>query len=219
MLNKDDNMIQLKVCGMYEVENIRQVAALLPDYMGFIFYRMSRRFVGDAFRIPEGFPASIKRVGVFVNETTHEIMRLTNKHALSYVQLHGNESVDQCRELRAQGLVVIKVFAVSNDFDFEEVKPYRNNVDYFLFDTKGKDFGGNGVVFDWKILEKYDQGIPFFLSGGISPDNVVGVQSLAGMNLHALDVNSGVESGVGIKDVEKIREFQDLKISLKSGKI
>ena len=97
---------------------------------------------------------------------------------------------------------------MSNDFDFEEVKSYRSDVNYFLFDTKGRDFGGNGVVFDWKILEKYDQEIPFFLSGGISPDNVVGVRSLKGMNLHALDVNSGVESGVGIKDVEKVREFE-----------
>ena len=208
MLNNGDNMIQLKVCGMCEVENIRQVAALLPDYMGFIFYRLSRRFVGDAFRIPDDFPASIKRVGVFVNETTHEIKRLANKYALNYAQLHGNESVEQCRELRAHGLGVIKVFAVSNDFDFEEVKPYRSDVNYFLFDTKGMDFGGNGVVFDWKILEKYDQEIPFFLSGGISPDNVAGVRSLKGMNLHGLDVNSGVESGVGIKDVEKVREFE-----------
>lgn len=204
--------IRLKVCGMREAENIRHVAALHPDYMGFIFYRNSRRFAGDAFRIPDDFPASIKRVGVFVNETTHEIMLLANKHALDYVQLHGNESVEQCQELRAQGLGIIKVFAVSNDFEFEEVKPYRSNVDYFLFDTKGKDFGGNGVVFDWKILEKYDHEIPFFLSGGISPDNIADVRSLKGMNLHALDVNSGVESGVGIKDVEKIREFENFII-------
>ena len=207
-----EKTIRLKVCGMRDAENIRKVSALLPDYMGFIFYRNSKRFVGDTFKIAEDFPATIKRVGVFVNEVPQEIIRLADKHTLDYVQLHGTESVKQCDELRNHGLGIIKVFTVANDFDFVEVNSYRNSVDYFLFDTKGKDFGGNGVVFDWTVLEKYDQEIPFFLSGGISPDNVAGVRSLKGMNLHALDVNSGVESEVGVKDVMKIREFENFRI-------
>lgn len=207
-----EKTIRLKVCGMREAENIRDVAALHPDYMGFIFYRNSKRFVGDAFSISDDFPETIKRVGVFVNEMPQEIIRLADKHALDYVQLHGKESVKQCEDLRNHGLGVIKVFAIANDFNFGEVNSYRNNVDYFLFDTKGKNFGGNGVAFNWKILEKYDQEIPFFLGGGISAGNVAGVRSLKGMNLHALDVNSGVESEVGVKDVMKIREFENLRI-------
>ncbi len=207
-----EKTIRLKVCGMREAENIRDVAALHPDYMGFIFYRNSKRFVSDEFSISDDFPATIKRVGVFVNEMSQEIIRLADKHALDYVQLHGTESAEQCDELRSHGLGIIKVFTIANDFDFGEVNSYRNNVDYFLFDTKGKNFGGNGIAFNWEVLERYDQEISFFLSGGISPDNVAGVRSLKGMNLHALDVNSGVESEVGVKDVMKIREFENFRI-------
>lgn len=196
--------IPLKICGMRDAENIRQVASFQPDYLGFIFYPESPRFVGDDFSLPEDLPASIQRVGVFVNETTDNILGRAKTVGLDCIQLHGSESVEQCNVLRGAGLTLIKVFSVSYGFDFNVTKPYIPAVDYFLFDTKGKYYGGNANTFDWEILKRYDQEIPFFLSGGLSPENVREVASMEGMNLYALDVNSGVEDTPGMKNIEKI---------------
>lgn len=203
----DRKMIKLKVCGMRDPANILAVAGLRPDYMGFIFYRGSKRFVGVNFRFPSGMSPTIKKVGVFVNQVTQEIVARAGRYKLDFVQLHGGESKEQCRELRHAGLRLIKAFSIHSDFDFEQMKPYKNVVDYFLFDTAGKNFGGSGIAFDWRVLKNYDQQVPFFLSGGISPNQVKKLDILEGMNLHALDVNSGVEREPGIKDVELIKEL------------
>jgi phosphoribosylanthranilate isomerase len=207
---KPDNPIRLKVCGMRDARNMIEVAALHPDYMGFIFYRNSKRAVPLNFRIPNGFPSGIKRVGVFVDESTSAILNLVREFSLDFVQLHGEESPRQCEELRAAGPGVIKVFAIGAAFDFKTVEPFKSVVNYFLFDTKGAEYGGTGKVFDWRILQQYDQKVPFFLSGGLSPGNIHDVARLRGMNLHALDVNSGVEVRPGLKDVEKIKKLQSL---------
>ena len=201
---------------MRDAENIAAVGSLRPQYMGFIFYPKSPRFVGDSFDIPANLPASIKRVGVFVNESNAVIIAKSNALKLELVQLHGNESPAQCDELKATGLGVIKVFSIDDDFNFELTKPYREVVDYFLFDTKGKYYGGNAKTFNWKILGKYDQEVPFFLSGGLSPDNVNALGDIQKMNLHALDLNSGVEISPGLKDIEKIRTIIDFAESLNS---
>jgi phosphoribosylanthranilate isomerase len=195
---------------MRDPENMIAVAALHPDYMGFIFYRNSKRVVPSNFQIPKDFPSGIRRVGVFVNESTTTILDLVRKFSLDFVQLHGEEPPGQCKELRTAGVGVIKVFALSGDFDFKTLEPFKKVVDYFLFDTKGADYGGTGTVFDWRILKKYDQEVPFFLSGGLSPENIHDVAMLRGMNLLALDVNSGVEVRPGLKDVEKIERLQAL---------
>lgn len=193
---------------MRQSENILEVAALEPDYLGFIFYRRSGRFVGDHFVIPAGIPSGIKRVGVFVNQTMEEMATLADRHSLDFIQLHGKETVVMCREIQRLGLGVIKVFRMDPNFDFTEINAYRNVVDYLLFDAKGQYYGGNGVAFDWTLLKQYDQEIPFFLSGGISPDLVESIDVLKDMNLHALDVNSKVEKGIGLKDVELIKRFK-----------
>jgi phosphoribosylanthranilate isomerase len=200
MLNK----VQLKICGMRDPINIRAVGAVLPHYMGFIFYKDSPRYVGEDFQLPDNLPASIKRVGVFVNESVEYILELCKKYELSLVQLHGDEPVSVCRKLKQQELRVIKVFQMGEVFDFSVLNPYKPVVDYFLFDTKGKYYGGNAIAFDWKILERYDQEIPFFLSGGLNPENIKGIAGLSTMNLHAIDLNSGVEAAPGVKDVIKI---------------
>lgn len=202
--------LDLKVCGMRDAENIRQVGALAPDFMGFIFYNGSPRYVGSDFAIPDSLPARIKRVGVFVNESTDEIIETVKKHRLDLVQLHGHESADQCRRLKAAGVGVIKVFSVDDDTRFTETAEYREVVDYFLFDTKGKYFGGNARRFDWQVLTRYDQQVPFFLSGGISPENIAEVLSLGELNIAAVDVNSGVEVKPAWKDVEKIRNIRKI---------
>lgn len=191
---------------MREDKNISEVASLKPDYMGFIFYAKSPRYVGEDFKTE--LPASVQRVGVFVNETTQQILNKVAGSRLDYVQLHGEESVAQCRELKHNNIKVIKVFSVDDEFDFEKTKPYKKAVDYFLFDTKGKFYGGNAVAFDWNILLRYDQEVPFFLSGGLGAANIEDVKGLKAMNIHAVDLNSGVEERPAVKDISKILEVK-----------
>jgi phosphoribosylanthranilate isomerase len=199
--------IKLKICGIRDLANIVEVVALRPDYMGFIFYDKSPRYVGENFEMPN-IPDSIERVGVFVNQDSTSIIDTVKKYKLDFVQLHGTEKPEQCKELTATGIKIIKAFSVDESFDFTVVKPYVEHLNYFLFDTKGKYFGGNAKAFDWTLLNQYDQQIPFFLSGGISAENVTGIRKLKNLNLHALDVNSGVEVSPGIKDVNKIKELK-----------
>lgn len=189
---------------MRDDDNILAVADVQPDYMGFIFYPQSPRFVGDDFQFLFQVPSSIKKVGVFVNASSEEMQRQVKRLRLDYLQLHGDESASQCEELKKSGFKVIKAFSVGDDFDFDVTKQYQPFVNFFLFDTKGKYYGGNARTFDWSILEKYDQKVPFFLSGGISPYNAADVEKLKDMNVHAVDVNSGVEINPGLKDVVKI---------------
>lgn len=201
--------IKLKVCGMRSVPNISEVALLQPDYMGFIFYEKSKRFVGDDFAVSESFPSSIKRVGVFVNEKTATILNQVAKYKLDFVQLHGDETSENCKALKSRA-GVIKVFSIGSEFDFDLTKPFQPYSDFFLFDTQTEGYGGSGNSFDWSLLKKYDQRIPFFLSGGLSPDKARDIKRLEGMNLHAIDVNSGAEVAPGLKEVEKIRAIKNV---------
>ncbi len=205
--------IKLKICGMREEANIMDVASLKPDYLGFIFYSKSPRFVGEDFVLPAKLSPDILRVGVFVNETSSFILDKAKAYNLDYIQLHGNETSSQCAELGQLGLGIIKVFSVADDFDFELTKPYKDVVDYFLFDTKGKHYGGNALTFNWDLLKQYDQEIPFFLSGGVSPENIKEVSKLDSMNIHAIDVNSGVEVSPGVKDLLKVKRLNEILYS------
>jgi phosphoribosylanthranilate isomerase len=190
-------MIKVKICGMRDAANIQSVAELRPDYMGFIFYPGSPRYVGQTFSVSLD---SIRKVGVFVNESTEAIL----KKGFDIVQLHGNEKPAQTDELKDKGITVIKAFAIDDDFDFARTKDYK--ADYFLFDTKGKYHGGNAKTFNWNKLNEYDQRIPFFLSGGLSATNLKDLSLLKDMNLYAVDLNSGVEASPGVKDLFKARE-------------
>jgi phosphoribosylanthranilate isomerase len=194
--------IALKVCG--NRDNIAEVASLNPDYMGFIFYEPSPRHVGVDFKMPV-LPKSIKKVGVFVNEEVEVIKKLVAKFKLDFVQLHGHESVEDCRVLKELGVGVIKVFSIDTIFDFDTTMLYEGAADYFLFDTKGKFYGGNAIPFDWNLLTNYHQRVPFFLSGGLSLENIFAVNNLSTMNLHAIDVNSGVEDSPGLKNIVKTK--------------
>ncbi len=208
---------------MKYLENIQEVAALQPDYLGFIFYEKSKRnFEGI---IPE-LPKSIKKTGVFVNATLAFVVDKIIKYDLQAVQLHGDENTQYIKELRQTELVsashieiskqvrkeieIIKVFGIKESFNFEALKPYEAVVDYFLFDTKGKERGGNGITFDWSVLEKYPYAKPFFLSGGIGLEQLKEVQQIRKTKLpiYALDVNSKFEIEPGLKSVENIKEFK-----------
>jgi phosphoribosylanthranilate isomerase len=194
--------IVLKVCG--NRDNIAEVASLNPDYMGFIFYEPSPRYVGVGFKMPSDLPKSIKKVGVFVNEEVEAIKRIVTDLKLDFVQLHGDESVEDCKILKQIGVGVIKVFSVDTTFDFDTTAPYEGVVDYFLFDTKGKFYGGNAIPFDWNLLVNFHQRVPFFLGGGLTQENISGIRNLSTMNLHAIDVNSGVEDSAGNKNTGRI---------------
>jgi len=191
---------------MRELQNIREVAALCPDFMGFIFYEKSKRFVGDDFFIPSDFPDTIKRVGVFVNEPVVSIGEKITKHHLDVVQLHGDEPPVHCKKLKLITQVV-KAFQVDEFFDFNLTKPFVPFVDYFLFDTKSTSYGGSGKIFDWTLLRKYNEVVPFFLSGGISLDHIDTIANLKFKHLFAVDVNSGVESEPGVKDPVKVNSI------------
>ncbi len=196
--------MKLKICGMKYPENILEASTMLPDYMGFVFWKPSSRFFDNT--LPT-LPKSIKKIGVFVNDTLHEIASKITQYQLDGVQLHGNESAEFCQQLQQYNVIVIKVFSIHDDFDFAILNPYETVCDYYLFDTKGKLPGGNGVAFNWKILQKYSSKKPFFLSGGIDLQNIEAIQNLH-LPIHAIDVNSGFETKPGHKDMNKLRLLQ-----------
>lgn len=188
--------------------NMLEVGSLLPDYMGFIFWQQSARYFDGV--MPE-LPKSIRKTGVFVNESISVIEEKVTKYDLQAVQLHGQESVEFCSELKTKfvaSIEIIKVFSADENFDFSVLKPYESVCDYFLFDTKGKLPGGNGTTFDWKILEKYPSTKPFFLSGGIGIAELDSINEISKTNLpiYAIDINSKFEIEPGLKNVQLCRE-------------
>ncbi len=199
--------MKIKVCGMREKENIQELVALKPDYIGFIFYQLSKRYAGDlAKEIAIAFPAGIKKTGVFVDADTEEIKNRIKDYHLDAVQLHGSESAEMCRTLKEEKVEVIKAFGIDEVFDFSKLESYADQVDYFLFDTKTTQHGGSGEVFNWDILKRYTLDKPYFLSGGISPENLPEVIKLDDRRLYAADLNSQFETEPGLKDIAKIKE-------------
>ncbi len=186
-------------------ENILEVSTLLPDYLGFIFWEKSSRYFD--LEIPK-IPESIKKVGVFVNATLEEILLKIKKYNLNLVQLHGNESPEFCKELKKSTIKIIKVFSVNDDFNFSALEPFEAVCDYFLFDTKGKLPGGNGITFNWQILKKYHSRKPFFLSGGIGLDDIKNIKKL-NLPIYAIDVNSKFEIEAGLKNIELLKSFKN----------
>jgi phosphoribosylanthranilate isomerase len=202
-------MMKIKVCGMRDKANLAQLVELKPDFIGFIFYDKSPRFVGDLLdeNFVKGIPKPIKKVGVFVNSNPDYILRIVKKYDLQFIQLHGHETPDFCRNLKSRGVNVIKAFSIDESFNFGTLNNYKPHCDYFLFDTKGQSLGGNGIAFDWKILERYQYSDkPFFLSGGLSLENISQVKDL-GIKVYGLDVNSKFETEPAIKDIEKLRQL------------
>ncbi|HBL76584.1 MAG TPA: N-(5'-phosphoribosyl)anthranilate isomerase [Prolixibacteraceae bacterium] len=201
--------LKIKVCGMRDPENIAGIASGGPDFMGFIFYPKSKRFTGfDAqTEILNAFPEKIQKVGVFVNETPEQIFATSRVWKLDAIQLHGQETPDNCRQIQYSVLPVFKAFSIDESFDFEILKAYQDYCDYFLFDTKGQFPGGTGQKFNWALLEDYQLDVPFFLSGGIGPDDVESIRNFRHPQLFGIDINSGFEISPGLKDIEKVRKF------------
>lgn len=206
-------MLNWKICGMREATNIQAVASLLPDLMGFIFYPFSKRFVGENWQLPS-LPATIRKVGVFVNEKLDCILEKIQKYHLDYLQLHGEEDAVFCQALKKlMQLPIVKAFSVGESFDFGLMEPYLPVVDAFLLDTKGEQRGGNGIPFDWKILKSYPYQKPLWISGGISLENTPlllnFLEQHSNIPVQVLDLNSCFEVVPAYKDVEKLKTWKN----------
>ncbi|MFM7852485.1 MAG: phosphoribosylanthranilate isomerase, partial [Flammeovirgaceae bacterium] len=148
-----------------------------------------------------------KKVGVFVNENTESIVRKAKQYQLDFLQLHGDESVEQVMKLKTLGFKIIKAFRVNESFTFSITDAYQPYSDFFLFDSKGKNYGGNNQVFDWSALKKYNQKIPFLLSGGLNAVHLQNTTQLNGTNCAGFDINSGVELSPALKDVDAVKQI------------
>ena len=200
--------MKLKVCGMREPDNIAALSALQPDYMGFIFWAPSSRYVSEATPVLD---KSIKKTGVFVDASVDYIQSSISKHQLQAIQLHGEETPSYCQLVQGFGVEVIKAFSVKDAFDFSILEAYENSCDFFLFDTKGALPGGNGYTFDWSLLKEYPSQKPFFLSGGIGLENTQEIKELLNTDLplYAIDVNSKFELAPGLKKIKDITQFKN----------
>ena len=192
---------------MREPNNIEALSDLQPDYMGFIFWAPSSRYVETT--TPE-LPTEIKKTGVFVDASVDYIQSMVQQHDLQAVQLHGEETPNYCQLIQGFGVEVIKAFSIKNTFDFSTLEAYENSCDYFLFDTKGSLPGGNGFTFDWSLLKEYPSKKPFFISGGIGLENTKAIKELLNTNLplFAIDVNSKFELAPGLKKIEALKQFK-----------
>lgn len=200
--------MKIKVCGLKNVNSIKAVEKLNGvDFTGFIFYEKSPRYVGELANIPVK-PSSIQRVGVFVNSTVDEMLAFAKKFELDAIQLHGNESNAICKSLKSAGYQVIKVISMRDEADLATTSHFDAQfVDYFLFDTKTVKHGGSGKKFNWELLSGYTGEVPFFLSGGISQEDVKTIQKIKHKKLVGVDINSKFEVAPGEKNVELIEEF------------
>jgi len=200
----------IKVCGMRNADNIRQVDAIQGvNWMGFIFWPHSSRYVSER---PTYLPTHAKRVGVFVNEDIEQVKRIADDYALNLIQLHGHESPAYCRRLRSicrDSIATIKAFNIATIDDLTQTSAYTGVADYFLFDTKGKSVGGNGEKFDWDILQHYHGQTPFLLTGGIKPTDAEKVRAFHHPQFAGIDLNSGFETSPAMKDPALLSTFID----------
>ena len=208
--------MKLKVCGLTKMDQIQELVSLNTDFLGFIFYEKSPRFVLNHLSLEEISEINHQgKVGVFVNESIEKIAEITEKAKLSFIQLHGDEDekfILQLRQILGNIIKIIKVIRIGNQ-SFDELQKTINQqpstVNYLLFDTDSKAFGGTGKTFDWQILNEIEIPIPYFLSGGISLENIHQLSTINHQPL-ALDINSKFETEPGIKNLEKIKNFTQI---------
>jgi phosphoribosylanthranilate isomerase len=192
---------------MRQRENILEVAALKPDYLGFIFYPRSARYVSTADDFPVEELTALCTIGVFVDEKPELVLKKVKQFGLKGVQLHGSESAGECRFYMQQGLTVLKAIPIAGCDDMKQAEQFEGSVDLIVLDTKTPDHGGSGRRFDWELLQHYKANIPFLLSGGIGPDDVPALRALRHPLLKGLDLNSRFEIDKAYKDSTKIEAF------------
>jgi len=210
MFAEPENRTKVKICGLTTLEDARFVSGALADYLGFIFYPESPRYVdpakaGAIINWLEG----PEKVGVFVNQPLDDVNSIARQTGVDYVQLQGNESPDYCSLVEKP---IIKVFHVDDSIEpdqlEESIMPYLSQVEYLLFDTKSDtEWGGTGQTFDWNLLKEISREKPFFLSGGLNTQNVR--KAIETAEPYAVDLSSGLEDSPGLKDFDKIELFFD----------
>ena len=202
--------MKIKVCGLKFAENIEAVSALGPDYVGFVCYAPSPRYSGELdTQTVEFIPASISKTAVFVNEDRETISALIGKYGFDAIQLHGNEDAEFCAYFKGK-VKMIKAFGLNEGFDFNVLNDFADSVDLFLFDTKTNIHGGSGKSFDWSLLDSYRLDIPFFLSGGLSLENLDEVKKISHRQFYGVDLNSKFETAPGMKDISKLGKAFDM---------
>jgi phosphoribosylanthranilate isomerase len=202
----DHKKIHLKVCGMCEAGNIAALVELQPDFIGFIFHEISPRYCD---KVPETtILSNIRKTGVFVNKPIEYILLKKEGFGLDYFQLHGQESPDFCKQVQSKAGPVIKAFNLHPGFDFGKLKDYTPYCDFFLFDASGPQAGGNGIAFDWTLLEKYTGQTPFLLSGGIDESMAKTIRQIKHPAFYGVDINSRFEIKPGLKNIDKIKRFK-----------
>lgn len=205
------DLMKIKVCGLTQLEQIEELVAMKTDFLGFIFYEKSPRYILNHLNLKQiGEIAHQGKVGVFVNESLEKIKETAEKAKLNFIQLHGDENNDFMIELRKNlnpEIKIIKVIRIGNqhpDQLQQIINASRFSINYFLFDTDSTAFGGTGKIFDWNLLNEVEIPLPYFLSGGISLQNIENVKIL-NQKPFAIDINSRFETKPGIKDLEKIK--------------
>ena len=201
--------MKIKICGLKFESNILGLSKLEPDYMGFIFWEKSKRLVIGS--TPNLSQTKIKKTGVFVNADFEKIKDKVRVHKLEAIQLHGLESPEFCEKIKNLGVEIIKAFSIDENFNFNVLEKYELCSDYFLFDTKGKSPGGNGISFDWEILRNYKYEKKFFLSGGIGIESINAIKKIKKLSLplFCVDINSRFELNPGEKNIELIKSFKN----------
>ncbi|MEC4112953.1 phosphoribosylanthranilate isomerase [Myroides pelagicus] len=195
-------MKQVKICGMKDPENIKQLCKLPIDYIGLIFYPKSKRYIGHIEEtILDSIPTSVKKVGVFVNEKTEEVLHKKKNYKLDYIQLHGNETVNDCALYKTNGINVIKAFSIGKNEDLEQTLAYSPYCDAFIFDTPTPTFGGSGKVFNWNLLNEYQGNTPYLLSGGLGIHNIQEAMNIQDNRLIGYDINSQIEQEHYLKNI------------------
>lgn len=211
MSNSSTKRTNVKICGITTLEDARFASGALADYLGFIFYEKSPRFIepakaGAIINWIEG----PEKVGVFVNQPLDDVNEIAVRTGIDLVQLHGDESPGYCDMIN---FPVIKTFHITSETNADdlasEMNAYKNSPDYFLFDTKIDGlYGGTGQTFDWTLLQNLSMGKPFFLSGGLNAGNVK--DAIIKVSPDVVDLSSGLEESPGLKDFNKIEEFFDV---------
>lgn len=208
-----ESQFQVKVCGLTKLNQIKELIDLKVDFLGFIFYEKSPRYVLNHLSLEEIAEINHQaKVGVFVNESIKGIYEIASEAQLDIIQLHGDEDekyIKLLRQMIGESIKIIKVIRIGNQTSEELQKTINQQpitLNYLLFDTDSKAFGGTGKTFDWNILNEIKIPIPYFLSGGISLENVGDLKNINQKPI-ALDINSKFEIEAGNKDLEKIKEF------------
>jgi phosphoribosylanthranilate isomerase len=198
-------LIRTKFCGLSRPEDVTAAADAGAAYVGFVFFPKSPRnvVIGQAAALAVTVPAGIAKVALVVNSSDAELDEIVESVPLDMLQLHGSETVERVREVRARyGLPVMKAIGVADADDLPALDAYAMAADQLLIDAKppkNADLpGGNGLSFDWRLIAGKSWPVPWMLAGGLTPDNVAEAVEMTGAR--QLDVSSGVEASAGVKD-------------------